>query len=154
VIALDQRGACPSAAPACGTRISYGDTWLRAPNHAADYDDVAGRVTWDGICRSNATAVLSNGWTPTFTSANACELSLRYTQCGGLYANPVVEVQTVEVDAAAQVRPVVMETEKGDAVIWMVDEKKDEAKKKQSPTRTEELELDHAPDASKKAGEL
>lgn len=70
------------------------------------------------------------------------------------YANPVVEVQTVQVDGDAQVRPVVMETEKGDAVIWMVDEKKDEAKKKQSPTRSEELDLDHAPDASKKAGEL
>lgn len=73
------------------------------------------------------------------------------------YANPVVEVQTVEVDAAAQVRPVVMETDKGDAIIWMVDEhdsKKDAAKKKDSPTRSEELDLDHAPDASKKAGEL
>lgn len=71
------------------------------------------------------------------------------------YANPVVEVQTVQVDVDAQVRPVVMETEKGDAIIWMVDEKaKPDAKKKDSASRNEELDLDHAPDASKKAGEL
>lgn len=35
---------------------------------------------------------LSNGWTPTFLGNNACELSLRYLQCGGLYANPAVAV--------------------------------------------------------------
>ncbi len=92
VIAIDQRGACPSAAPACSTRISYGDTWLRAPNHALDYDDVAGRVTWDGVCRGAGVAQLSNGWSPTFSGAGACELALRYEQCGGLYANPVVGV--------------------------------------------------------------
>lgn len=90
VIALDQRGSCPTPAAACSTRISYGDTWLPPPNHPASYDDVAGRVTFDGVCRG-ATAVLSNGWTPTFNATNACELALRYTQCGGLYANPVVD---------------------------------------------------------------
>lgn len=92
VIALDQSGACPSAPPGqCTTRISYGDTWLRAPNHPNDFDDVSAAVTWDGNCRA-ATAVLSNGWTPTFNASGACELSLRYSQCGGLYANAVLPV--------------------------------------------------------------
>lgn len=72
------------------------------------------------------------------------------------YANPTVEVQTVQVDVDAQVRPVVLETEKGDAVIWMVDDaaaKKHDAKKA-DPARREELDLEPAPDASKKAGDL
>jgi beta-xylosidase len=34
--------------------------------------------------------VLSNGWTPTFQGRDACALSFRYTQCGGLYRNPVI----------------------------------------------------------------
>lgn len=95
VIALDQRGACPSPLPAtCTTRISYGASWLRAPNHPDDFDDVGAPVTWDGVCRasgSSSVAQLSNGWTPTFSGASACELSLRYESCGGLYANPVVD---------------------------------------------------------------
>lgn len=37
------------------------------------------------------------------------------------YANARVEVQTVSVDSAATVHPVVMETDNGDAVIWMVE---------------------------------
>lgn len=43
-----------------------------------------------------------------------------------------VEVQTVSVDKAATVKPVVFETEGGDAVIWVVDapEKKDGGRKK------------------------
>ncbi|MDP3155574.1 MAG: glycoside hydrolase family 43 protein [Archangium sp.] len=93
VIALDQRGACPTPAPACSTRISYGDTWLAAPNHPNSYDDVGGRVTFDGLCRANGSASvaqLSNGWAPNFTGSNACEIAMRYTQCGGLYTNPVV----------------------------------------------------------------
>ena len=94
VIALDQRGDCPAQAPPCTTRISYGATWLPAPNHPNFFDDVSGRVTWDAVCRAsggNSTAVLSNGWTPTFSGANHCDVSLRYQQCGGLYANPVVD---------------------------------------------------------------
>ena len=95
VIALDQRGDCPSPAPTCETRISYGDTWLPPPSHPQHFDDVAGRVTWDGVCRasgSDSFAQLSNGWGPTFSGAAACEVALRYTECGGLYANPVVDV--------------------------------------------------------------
>ena len=68
------------------------------------------------------------------------------------YANSRVEVQTVSVDTDAKVRPVVMETEKGDAIIWMIDD--GSAKKSGDDVRREELDLEPAPDASKKAGEL
>ncbi len=68
------------------------------------------------------------------------------------YANARVEVQTVSVDTDAKVRPVVMETEKGDAIIWMVED--GAATKKADDARREELDLEPAPDASKKAGEL
>ena len=67
------------------------------------------------------------------------------------YANARVEVQTVSVDTGARVRPVVMETDKGDAIIWMVE---DGEAKKGDDVRHEELDLEPAPDASKKAGEL
>ena len=68
------------------------------------------------------------------------------------YANPRVEVQTVSVDNDAKVRPVVMETEKGDAIIWMIED--GTATKKSDAARREELDLEPTPDASKKAGEL
>lgn len=93
VIALDYTGDCPAAPGGCSTRISYGPTWLRAPGHPADHDDVAARVTWDGVCRAaggDSFAQLSNGWTPYFSGAAACDLALRYQQCGGLYRNPVL----------------------------------------------------------------
>ena len=67
------------------------------------------------------------------------------------YANARVEVQTVSVENDAKVRPVVMETEKGAAIIWMVE---DGAVKKTDDVRGEELDLEPAPDASRKAGEL
>lgn len=94
IIAIDSSASCTPAPPAsCQTRISYGSTWSRAPNHPADYDDVNATVTWDGVCRasgSDSVAQLSNGWTPTFTGSASCRVALRYLQCGGLYANPVV----------------------------------------------------------------
>ncbi len=95
-IAIDRTGEC--ATTSCGTRITYGAGWQRAPGHAADYDDVDGVVTWDGGCGSSGglrTAELSNGWVPHFSGA--CEVALRYTGCGavesrsGLFANPVVD---------------------------------------------------------------
>ena len=74
------------------------------------------------------------------------------TQDADGYANPRVEVQTVSVDSEAKgIRPVVMETEKGDAIIWMIE---DGTAKKSEDVRREELDLEPAPDASKKAGEL
>jgi GH43 family beta-xylosidase len=75
----------------CSTRVTYGSAWLHPGGHPAQFDDVAGRVTWDGVC-ANGVATLSNGWTPTFNGASACELSFEYTGCVGLYANPVVAV--------------------------------------------------------------
>lgn len=92
VIALDVRGDCGAPPPACRTRITYGASWDHPPGHPAQHDDVAGVVTWDGACRggagSSTFAQLSNGWQPHFSGA--CSLSLRYEQCGGLFANPVV----------------------------------------------------------------
>jgi len=95
IIALDVRGACTSPPPAaCTTRITYGASWLRAPGHPADHDEVGGAVTWDGICRDagggNSSAQLSNGWAPHFSGTSGCALSFRHEQCGGLFANPVV----------------------------------------------------------------
>ena len=70
------------------------------------------------------------------------------------YANPSVEVQTVSVDTDARVRPVVLETEKGDAIIWMVDEVDGKLDVKKTDTKSEELDLEPTPDAARKAGEL
>ncbi|MCC7538412.1 MAG: family 43 glycosylhydrolase, partial [Deltaproteobacteria bacterium] len=97
ILALDVRGDCsPAPAASCATRVTYGASWLRAPAHPADFDDVAGIVTWDGVCRGAAggasSALLSNGWVPHFDGADACALSFRYEQCGGLFTNPVVPV--------------------------------------------------------------
>jgi arabinan endo-1,5-alpha-L-arabinosidase len=93
IIALDYSGACPSAPAGCATRVSYGPSWLPAPNHPAYHDDVKGVLTWDGICHASGSqswALLSNGWTPYFSGSNSCDLAFRHTQCGGLFANPVV----------------------------------------------------------------
>jgi anti-sigma factor RsiW len=78
------------------------------------------------------------------------------------YAQAKVEVQTVKVDQGATVEPVVMTTEKGDAIIWMVDqnapaqsEKKVDEKlktqKKSDDVKSEETGGDSEP---KKAGDL
>lgn len=93
IIALDQRGDCPTSQGACKTRISYGPRWLAAPNHPNRYDDVNGVVTWDGVCRAagtNTYARISNTWEPHFSGSNSCEISLRHTGCGGLFVNPVL----------------------------------------------------------------
>jgi arabinan endo-1,5-alpha-L-arabinosidase len=89
-IAVDT--TCSGAAP-CATRITYGAAWLPPPNHPASYDDVTGRVFWDRTCVNQGTgsyAQISNGWAPHFTGLGACDLSFRYTGCGGLYQNAVV----------------------------------------------------------------
>jgi len=92
VIALDSSPTCSPAPGACATRISYGPNWQAAPNHPAYFDDVAGVLTWNGVCHpgSPSHAVLSNGWTPYFSGSDSCAISLRHTQCSALYANPVV----------------------------------------------------------------
>jgi len=94
ILALDaDAAACPSVPGQCATRITYGSAWIPASNHPASYDDVTGRVFSDGVCTANgssSSAKLSNGWVPSFNGAAGCGLSFRYTQCGGLYTNPVI----------------------------------------------------------------
>lgn len=88
-----------SGATACATRLTYSAAWLHPSGHAAQYDDVGGRVTWDRGCTNaspNSYTVLSNEWAPYFSGANACGISLRYTGCGGLYQNPVVPVDCAD----------------------------------------------------------
>jgi GH43 family beta-xylosidase len=95
ILALDYQGACSDVPAACTTRVAYGPAWLPPANHPTRYDDVPGRVFSDGACHasgSNSFANLSNGWTPTFSGTDGCSLSFEYTQCGGLYANPVIPV--------------------------------------------------------------
>jgi GH43 family beta-xylosidase len=92
VIALDYAGSC-GPEPSCTTRVTYGAAWIAPPNHPSGYDDVAGRVFSDGTCQTSgavSTTNLSNGWQPHFTGAGTCRLSFEYTQCGGLYTNPVI----------------------------------------------------------------
>jgi arabinan endo-1,5-alpha-L-arabinosidase len=94
IMALDFADSCGVAAT-CTTRITYGSAWLPPPNHPASYDEVQGRVFSDGVCHpngANCDANLSNGWQPTFAGSGTCRLSFMYTQCGGLYANPVIPV--------------------------------------------------------------
>jgi len=90
VLALDS--SCSSAS--CATRVGYGPDWLPPANHPNFYDDVAGRVWRDpGTCTDHggtASASLSNGWTPYFSGAT-CEVSFRYTNCGGLYENSLLD---------------------------------------------------------------
>lgn len=70
------------------------------------------------------------------------------------YASADVEVQSVSV-ADSKVRPIVLETDKGDAIIWTVEEQqKEKVAPKDDGQKTEhEEELDVDP-AAKKAGEL
>jgi arabinan endo-1,5-alpha-L-arabinosidase len=93
ILALDYAGTCASVPSACTTRVTYGSAWLPPPNHAAAYDDVTGRIFSDGACLAagvDSYANLSNGWQPHFKGASSCRLSFEYTQCGGLYTNPVI----------------------------------------------------------------
>jgi len=95
VIALDYAGDCAGAPTQCATRIGYGAAWKPAPSHRNYYDDVGGVFLM--IRRPPRSTLfpyttLSNGWAPNFNGSAACDLAFRYTQCGGLYANPVVDV--------------------------------------------------------------
>jgi GH43 family beta-xylosidase len=91
-LALDYDDAC-GMTTTCTTRVTYGTGWMHPANHAAQYDDPHGRVFWDGGCANNGAnsfGTLSNGWAPYFSGSNACEMSFRWTNCGGLYVNPVL----------------------------------------------------------------
>jgi anti-sigma factor RsiW len=77
--------------------------------------------------------------------AIAIPLTMKLATPNG-YGASRVQVQTVSVDTEAQVQPVVMETETGDAVIWVIDspsEKTDAGKKK--PRLNENGEEEAAP---------
>ena len=95
VVALDSSASCVGAAASCTTRVTYGAGWLAPASHPNRYDDLAGRVFGDDTCidsGGDSYANLSNGYAPHFTGNGACALAYRYSQCGGLYANPVIPV--------------------------------------------------------------
>jgi arabinan endo-1,5-alpha-L-arabinosidase len=92
VIALDESASCGPAS-SCTTQVTYGAAWIPPANHPNLYDVIPGRVFSDGTCEDMGTDSyidLSNGWQPHFTGGGACDLSFEYTQCGGLYDNPVI----------------------------------------------------------------
>jgi GH43 family beta-xylosidase len=92
VLAFDYAG-CAGAPAACTTRATYGAAWLHPANHPAQYDELAGRLTWDRACHPSggqSYATLSNGWAPHFDGSDGCAISLAYSQCGGLYRNAVL----------------------------------------------------------------
>ncbi len=66
------------------------------------------------------------------------------------YANSKLEVQTVSVEDTATIRPVVMQTDQGDAIIWTIDAKAsqedgDGGKKKKNTTEEGEEEMSTTP---------
>ncbi|QED25811.1 family 43 glycosylhydrolase [Microvenator marinus] len=65
----------------CSTRIWYGESWIR-PERPTTYDDVQGKVTWDGVCQvdgaGNGFAELSNGWKPYF-EGRSCVIGFEYS---------------------------------------------------------------------------
>lgn len=71
----------------------------------------------------------------------AVPLALR-GQVGPGYGNLKPEIQTVSVEKNATVRPVVMETEEGDAIIWMVETDSEPAKAKTQGENHEELDIE------------
>lgn len=114
VIALDQSARCGAAG--CATRLTYARTWRHPSDHPAQYDDVAGVVTWSGACHVDGAqtyAALSNGWQPHYDGA--CGVSLRYTQCGGLYDNPAVDVDCPDPGVVRDGARYVMACTSGDA---------------------------------------
>ena len=90
-IALDA-SHCAGAPTSCATRFTYGAAWSHPAGHPAQFDDVADLASWDGVCHhaGGATfAALSNGWLPHF-SGSTCSVSVRRSQCGARYVNPVI----------------------------------------------------------------
>lgn len=82
--------------------------------------------------------------------AIAVPVSMKFATPDG-YGAARVQVQTVSVDQDSQVKPVVMETESGDAIIWVVEENPDAGKKKKDGESSEET-LTDTPDG--KQGDL
>jgi len=117
-IALDHTGNCANVATSCKTRVTYADTWIAAPNHPESYDDVNGRVFWNGACAaagSDSRTMLSNGWEPYFTGANSCGISQRWSECGGLYRNPVMDAGCADPGVAFDGTQYIMSCTSGNA---------------------------------------
>lgn len=94
VMAIDLEGNCGTQPP-CSTRVSYGADWNHPEGHSDAFDDIPGVITTNGECRADqddSYVVLSNGWQPHFMGKDSCEISMRYSQCNGLFANPVVNM--------------------------------------------------------------
>lgn len=85
--------------------------------------------------------------------AIAVPVSMKLATPEGYGANSV-RVQTVSVEENATVKPVVMETESGDAIIWVVESTPDGGKKKRDGEGSEETITDEAPPTERKPGEL
>lgn len=117
-IALDPAPSCESFSELCSTRITYGAAWSPPPMHSEQYDEVPGRVFWDGKC-TNTTAdsygALSNGWQPHFTATNACEMSFRWQGCGGLYKNPSIPTDCPDPGVAFEAARYVLTCTSGNA---------------------------------------
>lgn len=115
---LDYQGSCTEAQSPCTTRITYGTAWAPPSGHPAQYDDVTGRVFASGSCTDSGSSSyegLSNGWTPYFDGNGACEISLRYQQCGGLYANPVIPFDCADPGVLADGAQYVLSCTSGDS---------------------------------------
>jgi hypothetical protein len=70
------------------------------------------------------------------------------------YGQAKMEVQAVTIDSNARVQPVVMQTQGGDSIIWVVEEPAGEPAVKKGE-ESEELGSDPVPATNeKKAGEL
>jgi arabinan endo-1,5-alpha-L-arabinosidase len=84
------------ASAPCSTRVTYGGSWIHPSNHAAQFDDVPGAVTWDGACTDDGAssfAVFSNGWKPYFQGNGACIVALDYAgACSGVPASCTTRV--------------------------------------------------------------
>lgn len=70
------------------------------------------------------------------------------------YANSKLEVQTVSVETPGDVRPVVVETDQGDAIIWTVDARDDADGGKTKRPNDEAGEEDVVPAATQQEGPL
>jgi hypothetical protein len=69
------------------------------------------------------------------------------------YGAKDVEVETVSVSSESRVRPIVYENDKGDAIIWTVEEPEKNVQQPKTDEKNEEIDVD-SNSAEKKAGEL
>ncbi len=80
-------------------------------------------------------------------------VSLRYATPDG-YGAARMQVQTVSADGDPRIQPVVMETETGDAIIWVVESTPDGGKKKKDGEHSEETLTEEPSTPDGKQGEL